>query len=147
MKYILLVLVVFSTIVISCKSKPTGKELMPEMLETDSIELIYFRTPDSVRYFTYLPLTDEEFIREIVEDVTGEVQEENPCSKEGKIYCFRKGQIFNTIFFAYTTEDCSLFRYIKNGNLYHFKMSKDVKEKLAKFKSFAREPQSAAPAE
>lgn len=133
----------FSFIVMSCKEKITGKKLMPEMQQTDSIELIYFKSPDSTRYFTYLPMNDSTFIKSIVDDVNGEVQPENPCMKEGKIYCFKKGQVFNTIFFAAADKDCTLFRYIKNGNLYYFKMSGDVKEKLLKFKSFAREPSPA----
>ena len=133
---------IFSCIVAGCKEKITGKKLMPDMQQTDSIELIYFKSPDSTRYFTYLPMNDSSFIKSIIDDVNGEVQPENPCMKEGKIYCFKKGQIFNTIFFAVADKNCTLFRFIKNGNLYYFKMSDDVKEKLLKFKSFAREPSS-----
>lgn len=124
----------------SNKSKTTGAALFPEMAQTDSVELIYFRTPDSPRFFTYLPTTDKEFIQALVKDVSGEVQPENPCMKEGKIYCFTKGEIRNTIYFAYVDPGCVVLRFIKNGKLYYFPMSETVKKKLTDYKSMAREP-------
>ncbi len=121
-----------------------GSDLMPEMAQTDSLELIYFRTPDSPRYFTYIPTTDKELIDALVKDVSSKLQPENPCMKEGKIYCFKKGEIFNTIFFAYTDPDCRLLRYIKDGKLYYFPMSETVMGKLKDYKLRAREPESVA---
>ena len=107
-----------------------GADLVPEMAQTDSLELIFFRSPDSPRYFTYLPTTDKELIDALVSDVSGKIQPENQCIKEGKIYCFKKGEIFNTIFFAYLDSGCNVLRYIKNGKLYYFPLSEAVKKKL-----------------
>jgi hypothetical protein len=137
----LLLIVLFA---ISCKSKTTGADLMPEMSETDSLELIFFKTPDSTRFFTYQPTTDKELINALVKDVSGEVQAGNPCMKEGKIYCFKKGEIFNTLFFAYKDPGCNVLRYIKNGKLYYFPLSETVKKKLENYKLTAREPASVA---
>lgn len=117
---------------------------MPEMAQADSLELIYFKSPDSPRYFTYLPTTDKEFINALVKDVSGEIQPENPCMKEGKIYCFKKGEILNTIFFAYKDPGCNVLRYIKNGKLYYFPLSEPLKKKLEDYRLTAREPVSTA---
>jgi hypothetical protein len=127
----------------SCKTKLTGKELMPDVLDTDSVELIFFKNPENTRFFTYLPVTDKEFINDLVDDLDGEVQSENPCVKEGKIYCFKKGQIYNTVFFAYTDPKCSFLRYIKDGKMYYFPLSETVKKKLIDYKKMAAEPVSA----
>lgn len=139
-KHLMLLAGIFITWACNSKSSLRGAGLMPEMPQTDSLELIFFRTPDSPRYFTYLPTTDKELIEALVSDVSGEVQPENPCMKEGKIYCFRKGEIFNTIFFAYTDPGCYVLRYIKNGKLYHFPLSETVRKKLQHYKQLAREP-------
>jgi hypothetical protein len=128
------------------KSKIRGASLMPEMAQTDSLELIYFRSPDSPRYFTYLPTTDKELISALVSDVSGEIQPEDPCMKEGKIYCFKKGEIFNTIFFAYKDPGCNVLRYIKNGKLYYFPLSETLKKKLEAYRLIAREPANVASA-
>ena len=120
----------------------TGKDLMPEMLQTDSLQIIYFKSTDEPRYFTYASTNDPVFIRALTNDVTAETQAENPCKKEGKIYCYRKGEVFNTIFFAYLDGGCTFFRYIKNGNLYYFNMSDQVKKGLSGYKSTAIEPKA-----
>ena len=120
----------------------TGKDLMPEMLQIDSVQIIYFKSPDDPRYFTYASTNDAVFIRALINDVTAETQAENPCKKEGKIYCYRKGEVFNTIFFAYVDRECTFLRYIKNGNLYYFKMSDLLKKTLANYKSTAIEPKA-----
>jgi hypothetical protein len=143
MKAIKLTLFILIIGACSCKSKLTGKELMPDMMQTDSVEILFFKSPENQRFYTYLPVKDKEFIHDLVTDVSGEVQPENPCIKEGKIYCFKNGQIFNTIFFAYTDPECSLLRYIKNGNLYYFPIGETTKKKLIEYKKAAWEPVSA----
>lgn len=129
--------------VVACKSKPavvTGEQLMPDMKLTDSVELIYFKQPENQRWYTYLPLTDKSFIDALVNDVSGPVQAETQCPKDGKIYCFKNGQVFNTIFFGYPDDKCNFLRYIKNGVVYHFPLSATVKKKLNEYKQLAKEP-------
>lgn len=141
MKHVLLVLIIISAFVVSCKNNPTGKELLPELDQTDSVALVYYRVADIDSSYTYLPLNDEEFIKEIIEDVNGEVQEEAKCAKEGEILCYKSGQKLITISFSYATKECIQFRCERDGNKFQFKMSEDVKDKLTKFKSFARDPE------
>ena len=143
MKAIKLTLFILIVGAFSCKSKLTGKELMPDMKQTDSVEILFFKNPENQRFYTYLPVKDKEFIYDLVTDVSGEVQPENPCIKEGKIYCFKNGQIFNTIFFAYADPECSFLRFIKNGKLYYFSMSESIKKNLIEYKQLAWEPVSA----
>ena len=112
MKFIIARLLVVTACTISCsdKKKIAGKDLMPEMLQTDSVQIIFFKSPDEPRFFTYISVNDRSFISSLVKDVTEETQAENPCVKEGKIYCYKNGEIFNTIFFAYLDSKCTFLR-------------------------------------
>ena len=110
------------------------------MVKTDSVQIIYFKSPGEPRLFTYASVNNPAFIKSLVKDVTTETAIEKPCVKEGKIYCYNDGQIFNTIFFAYLNDECSFLRYIKNGNLYYFRMSDQVKEDLQQYKDLSKEP-------
>jgi len=127
----------------SDNKRVTGIRLMPGMQQTDSLELIFFKEPENQRFFTYHPTTDKELIAALVKDVSGPVQPENSCMKEGKIYCFKKGEIFHTIYFAYLDPSCKFLRYIKNGNLYYFPLSEALQQKLEDYKAIAKEPVSA----
>ena len=138
MKYVLLSIVIVSACIVSCKNNPSGKELMPEISQTDSILIVYFRSADSVENI-FLPLNDEEFIEEIVHDLSAKVQDNENCKPDGRIHCYQNGQQLNTITFAYSTKDCNQFQCVNKGDTFQFNISDDVKEKLLKFKSFARE--------
>ena len=133
MKGVISWLIAVPVFFVSCSTKEhkTGLRLMPEMVKTDSVQIIYFKSPDEPRFFTYASVNNPDFIKSLVRDVTTETIIEKPCVKEGKIYCYKEGEIFNTIFFAYLNDECSFLTYIKNGNLYYFRMSDQVKGRFA----------------
>ena len=112
---------------------------MADLEQTDSVEVIYFHAPDSVRYFRYLPLTDKKFIGALVQNLQQDTVPEISCLKEGKIYLFKKGEIFNTVFFGYVDSDCSFLRFIKNGRLYCYALQPSFKQELVVNKNRARE--------
>src|ERR1700741_1449543 len=89
----------------SCDDKSvTGVALMPEIKETDSVEIIFFNEPGNQRFYTYLPTKDKNFIENLVNDLERKAdseKDENTCVKEGKIYMHKHGSIFNTVFFSY----------------------------------------------
>jgi len=127
---------------ISCSETSThgkGRGLMADLEQTDSVEVIYFRSPDSVRYFTYLALTDKKFIGSLIKNLQQDTVPEFSCLKEGKIYLFKKGEIFNTVFFGYIDSDCSFLRFIKNGKLYCYSLQPSLKQELVNNKKLARE--------
>ncbi|HUR10861.1 MAG TPA: hypothetical protein VM012_05805 [Flavitalea sp.] len=134
----------FSMIIIiagACREgQTTGQTLMPQMNNTDSIQVLYFTTPGQVRFFTYVPVNDKVFIGQLVKDLTSDTVDANNCEKNGKIYFYAKGELFNTVFFGYTKDDCKILRYIKNGKLYHFAMSDEVRKKIAELKTLSIDP-------
>jgi len=120
----------------SCKSKPNGIDLMPKMTELDSIEVLYFKTPGNDRFFTYLPSREVGLMEGIVSNLKQAARTDSSCSKEGKIYCFAKGNVFNTLYFSLS--DCAELRFIVNGSLYHFPMNSHLKTLLKQAKNRAR---------
>lgn len=136
----ILVTALLTFVMISCAENKTRPDLMADLDKTDSIELIFFRSPDSVRYFTYLPLTDKKFIGTLVQQMKQDTIPEISCMKEGKIYLFRNGEIFNTVFFGYADQECNFLRYIKNGRLYCYPLSADFREQLRAKKNLSKEP-------
>ena len=137
-----------SLVLISCgQEKVTGVSLMPEIKETDSVEIIFFKEPGNQRFYTYLPSRDKSFIENLVNDLDKKPEtekDENTCVKEGKIYMHKQGKIFNTIFFSYNDNSCLFLRVIKNGKLYYFPISESLREKLIQYRPLAKEPVAAS---
>jgi len=134
-----LVVLVFA----ACKYEATGVTLMPEIKDTDSVEILYFNAPGNQRFYTYLPLNDREFIGYLVNDLEKEAEpgkDENTCVKEGKIYMHKNGNIFNTVFFSFTDNSCKFLRFIKNGKLYYFPISDKLRQMLTDFRPLSKEP-------
>ena len=132
---------------VSCNDNGvTGVTLMPEIKETDSVEIIFFKEPGNQRFYTYLPTRDKSFIENLVNDLNSESEtekDENTCVKEGKIYMHKQGSIFNTVFFSYDDSSCLFLRFLKNGKLYYFPISESLREKLRQYKPLAKEPVAA----
>ncbi|RYG04272.1 MAG: hypothetical protein EOO02_06485 [Chitinophagaceae bacterium] len=100
-----------------CKEEKKGlNPLMADLDAADSAEILYFRSPDSARFFTYLPTRDKVFLGEVISNLKQDTVPPITCMKEGKIYLF------------------------KNGNLFHFALSSSLQATLEKLKSEAKEP-------
>jgi hypothetical protein len=128
---------------IACRDEPTAVALMPEIKDTDSVEILYFKQPGNQRFYTYIPSTDKDFINTLITDLDKKSEtekDENTCVKEGKIYMHRNGSIFNTVFFSYADNSCKFLRFIKNGKLYYFPISDKLRQKLTEFRLLAKEP-------
>ncbi|RYG33377.1 MAG: hypothetical protein EOO01_33275 [Chitinophagaceae bacterium] len=134
-------IIVLSILFAACDGEHKPKPgLMADLQKTDSLELIFFRSPDSLRYFTYLPLTDGQFIGSLVRDLQQDTIPGMSCMKEGKIYLFKNGQIFNTVFFGYADKHCTFLRYINNGRLHTYAMSEAFRAEMENKKKLAKEP-------
>ncbi len=134
MRYSLMLLLL---IAFACKQKPSGLDIMPLMRSMDSVEVLFFKEPGNDRYFTYYPTTEKSLIEALKEDISVSSVPGEQCSKNGKIYCFSKGSVFNTIYFS-TEENCRQLRFIVNGNLYQFPMSDETNKILTEYKSRAK---------
>jgi hypothetical protein len=110
------------------------------MAQTDSVQVMYFRSTDSIRFFTYTTVANKAFTGQLAADLLQDTASAKPiCKKEGKMYCFAKGQVINTVYFGYT-DTCRFLSYIKGGTLYHFAISTSLQKQLQQYRSQAREP-------
>ena len=123
--------------------KPAGTAIMPEIKDTDSVEILYFKEAGNQRFYTYIPSKDKDFINTLIADLDTRSEtekDENTCVKEGKIYMHKKGSIFNTVFFSYSDNSCKFLRFIKNGKLYYFPISENLRQRLKDYRPLATEP-------
>jgi hypothetical protein len=125
----------------SCTEKkhPIGDSLFPKMMTVDSIQILYYDKENEDRFFTYLVNSDPSKISGFINDLRFDTLAPVSCSRQGKIYCFAEGAIYNTVYFNL---DCQIphFRTIKNAKLYHFPMSAASKRQLLEWKKQAVSP-------
>lgn len=122
MKEILVGLLLSVLVACTGKKEPLGDGLFPEMAQVDSIQVLFYDKEDEDRFYQYRILAEPAKISSMVEDVRYDTIPATGCSRQGKIYCFVDGSIYNTLYF---NVDCPVphFRYIKNARLYNFPMS------------------------
>lgn len=122
MKEILIVVLLSIFVACAGKKEPVGDALFPEMARVDSIQVLFYDKEEEDRFYKYEILADSAKISPLMEDVRYDTIPATSCSRQGKIYCFVDGSIYNTLYFNL---DCPVphFRYIKNARLYNFPMS------------------------
>jgi hypothetical protein len=106
----------------------TLKQLVPAFADMDSISISLYKNPFTddkemyTRFYTQLNTTDSSVIA-IVKNTLGQnFQKQDTlrvCRSEGKIHCFDKGKIFQTIFFASQPAGCSHAYIIREGFYYY----------------------------
>ena len=124
-----------------CENKKTGRpitqsapttiyELDPGLKVIDSAVVIFYKDPygpDSTRYTRYYtqasvndPLLIKVFDEQLEEESIKEVKRH--CRGEGKIWCYSKGKIRQTIYFSTHCNDCCFVYLIRDGNFYYSKI-------------------------
>ncbi len=135
----LLVFIFFSLYSCTEKKNAIGDSLFPQMAAVDSIQVLFYDKEDEDRFFTYLVNSDPSKISALINDLRYDTIAPVSCTRQGKIYCFVDGAIYNTVYFNL---DCQVphFRYIKNARLYHFPMSASNRQQLQTWKKEAIAP-------
>lgn len=112
--------------------------LVPGAEKFDSAVILYYKD-DRFRYYTYFP-TDSVIIIGILKAnlQTTRVTAAN-CPKEGTIYLYNSGEIFNTLYFN-TTEGCRFLSFIFNGNLRRYELTEDLASALKNIKPHSIQP-------
>jgi len=123
-------------------------QLDERLNEADSLVFVFYKDPhgkDSLRYTRYYSQfhsTDTGIIhllKDNLKDSTQRLEKIKNCRSEGKIWCFTKGNVFQTIYFSAHNQQCSFVYIIKNGQFYYSDMSKNLANKLAGLKPLAKE--------
>jgi len=123
-------------------------ELDDRLNKTDSLVFVFYKDPhgkDSLRYTRYY----KEFhsidtgiihlLKVNLKDSTQRLEKIKNCRSEGKIWCFTKGNVFQTIYFSAHNKECNFVYIIKNGQFYYSVMSIALANKLSDLKLLAKE--------
>lgn len=123
-------------------------ELDARLKHLDSLVFVFYKDPhgtDSLRYTRYYSefhSTDTALmglVKNSLKSPAQRVEKVKPCRSEGKIWCFEKGNIFQTIYFSSHSSTCNFVYIIKNGQFYYSNMSKILSAKLSDLTPLAKE--------
>ncbi len=118
--------------------------------KVDSLVFVYYKDPlgkDSLRYtryYTQYSSTQEQeisILKNQISKPTERLEKVKKCRSEGKIWCFTKGEIFQTLYFSDFGGDCSFLFFIKNGQFYYCMLSLNFKEMILRLKPLTKELQ------
>ena len=120
--------------------------------EIDSAVIVFYDEPygqDSLRYaryYTQLSATEAPFLQVLAVqlDTTYTIrQTRDRCRGEGKIWCYRAGQVKQTLYFNVGgPSDCTFVYWIKDGQFYYTKPKDVFAEWLHSHQSLAKKPTS-----
>ena len=127
----------------------TGLTLDERLNALDSMVVVFYNDPfgpDSLRYtrfYKQLSLTDTmniQALKQQLQKTFDGPKERVNCRGEGKIWCFSKGKIFQTLYFSTQCDDCCFIYLIKDGNFYYSKTDEAFMRWLFSIKPMAAEP-------
>lgn len=136
------------------KDSSTAFTLDERLKAADSLVLVFYKDPygsDSLRYTRYYKQTSIVSGFDTLNQQLSFKHAQEPlrkCRTEGKIWCFTKGKVFQTIYFSTRTPACSFTYLIKDGDFYYAGISQEFITWLTNAKSRAIElPNEALKAE
>lgn len=91
-------------------AQQAGQSTLPDLSETDSIELIYYPNPADQRNYERLVLTDTALVRNLTGMMMEDTARLSECPHPVKLYLFRKGDVYKTVY-ANTSDSCRYFAY------------------------------------
>lgn len=109
----------------------------------DSLVFVFYKDPhgkDSLRYtryYTQYSTTDAaliHFVQDNLKDSTQRLEKIKNCHSEGKIWCFAKSEVFQTIYFSAHNNECNFVYIIKNGQFYYSDIGSGLSKKLTELK-------------
>ncbi len=130
LRFVLASIVIVSAVLLSCKSEPGKKNMLPSLSESDSAIVMYYHTPGNPRFFNMTKVYDKAFITRFSETVNKRtIDAKENCATQGKIYFYGKKGAVETIYFS-RADSCMTLSFIKTGEKYFVKLSKELKLSL-----------------
>lgn len=138
----LFALIAILSTVISCNDQ-AKRNLQPEIAASDSAVVMYYNKPGDHRFFKMTKIHEKEFITSVSDAVNGKIiTAKDTCTTQGKIYFYgEKGAVY-IVYFS-RLKDCMTLSFIKTGEKYFTKMTKEVKQMLEKQEKSAGTPAQA----
>ena len=124
-------------------------EIDDRLNNIDSVVYVFYKDPhgiDSLRYtrfYTQYSDADSNNIHFLKQQLIGTVEKLEKikaCRSEGKIWCFSKQNIIQTIYFSSFNKDCNFLYIIKDGMFYYTNLENTYIEKILSIKAKATKP-------
>lgn len=112
----------------------------------DSIVFVFYKDPlgkDSLRYTRYYTqysttkTTDISIAKAQINLPTQRLEKVRKCRSQGKVWCFSKGEIFQTLYFSDFESECSFMFFIKNGLFYYSNLTPSFKQAIDELKKLS----------
>ena len=123
---------VFSGILLiyGCRQKIVKIKMLPAVATSDSAVVMYYHRPGDPLFFNMIKIKEKNPLPVVTTDVNDKViAAKDTCTTQGKIYFYGKAGAVETIYFS-RNKDCMTLSFIKTGEKYFTKMSKQSKELL-----------------
>lgn len=129
-------------------------ELDERLNDADSLVVVFYKDPygeDSLRYTRYYIQASttatsaiDTLHQQLTQQFTRQEKRRN-CRGEGKIWCFAKGKVFQTLYFSTRCDNnCCYLYLIKDGNFYYSPVQQSLVVWLLSVKKLATEPPNEA---
>lgn len=124
-----------------------GVELDNRFLAADSLVFVFYKDPygeDSLRYTRYytqvatIDTTDITLLRQNLTKPFAKFEKVKNCRSEGKIWCYSKGNIFQTVSFATRSNGCSFVYFIKDGYFFYTALDTVLADRLSVLKPLSK---------
>ena len=104
--------------------------MLPSLADSDSSVVMYYHSPGDPRFFNMIKVKGKNPLKVVAADVNDRViTAKDTCTTQGKIYFYGKAGAVETVYFS-RNNDCMTLSFIKTGEKYFTRMSKESKELL-----------------
>ena len=95
--------------------------LIPKkLMETDSIQLVYYPEPGNQKYHREQAITDTVVIKEMMHNFNNAALTATDCVMDTRLFCFDKdGNLIKTVYAA-TKGNCTFIAYTGNGGVNYY---------------------------
>ena len=113
----------------------------------DSLVFVFYKDPlgkDSLRYTRYytqystINTKDISILKAQINQSTERFEKVKKCRSLGKVWCFTKGEIFQTLYFSDFGVECSFMYFIKNGQFYYCNLTENFKNIFINYRAISK---------
>ena len=139
--------IVPTSVVDNYNANTTVLMLDERLNNVDSLVFVFYKDPlgkDSLRYtryYTQYSTTDKNgiaILKTQISQPTERFEKVKKCRSQGKIWCFTKGEIFQTLYFSDFGTQCSFMFFIKNGLFYYCNLTENFKNIFINYRAISK---------
>lgn len=114
----------------SCRETPGRKNLLPDLIRSDSAVVMYYHEPGKPRFFNFSKVYSRPFIEAMAEAVNKKtITGKESCVTQGKIYFYGAKGAVETVYFS-RADTCRTLSFIKTGEKYFTRMPDALRDSL-----------------